>query len=143
MLVGAWEAADRQRVRLDVTCAAASARTLRDWAHGLRYDPATPTAVAVAASAAAADGGLAMAAIRALADAGLRAPADLSVVGADDHPGGDDFVPRLSTVTFDAEALATNLLEVYSRMRSGERVERLMVPPVRLVARESSAAAVS
>jgi DNA-binding LacI/PurR family transcriptional regulator len=131
-LAGAQEAADRLRVRLGVAHAAASAHTLRDWAHGLRYDPAAPTAVA------AADDGLAMAAIRALVDAGLRVPGDVAVVGADDHPASADFVPRLSTVTFDAEALATDLLEAYARMRSGERVERLDAPAVRLVARESS-----
>lgn len=132
-LAGAREAAERLHVRLDVVHAAAAGRTLRDWAHGLRYAPSAPTAVA------AADDGLAMAAVRALADAGLRTPADLSVIGADDHPGGADFVPRLSTVTFDAESLASDLLEAYSRMRSGERVERLQAPPVRLVARESTA----
>ena len=80
-----------------------------------------------------------MAAIRALADAGLRAPADLSVIGADDHPGGADFLPRLSTVTFDADTLAGTLLDAFARMRAGERVEVLTAPPVRLVARESSA----
>jgi DNA-binding LacI/PurR family transcriptional regulator len=133
-LAGAREAADRLGVRLDVTHAAASAHTLRDWAHGLRYDDSAPTAVA------AADDGLAMAAIRALADAGLNVPADLSVVGADDHPAGADFVPRLSTATFDAEALAIDLLEAYSRMRAGERVERLHAPALRLVARESTTA---
>ncbi|MBO1738066.1 LacI family DNA-binding transcriptional regulator [Leifsonia sp. TF02-11] len=131
-LAGAREAAARLRVRLDIAHAAASARTLRDWAHGIRYDPAAPTAVA------AADDGLAMAAIRALTDAGLRVPADLAVVGADDHTASADFVPRLSTVTFDAETLATTLLEAYARMRAGERVERLDAPPVRMIARESS-----
>ncbi|MEY9852197.1 DNA-binding LacI/PurR family transcriptional regulator [Leifsonia sp. EB41] len=133
-LAGAQETAELLGIRLDVTHAAASARTLRDWAHGLRYDTHAPTAIA------ASDDGLAMAAIRALADAGLRAPADLSVVGADDHPGAADFLPRLSTVTFDADALAGTLLDAFARMRAGERVELLEAPPIRLEARESSAA---
>lgn len=129
---GAREAVDAAGGTLTVVPAAASAATLRDWAHGWRYDRDAPTAVI------AYDDGIAMAAIRALADAGLRVPDDVSVVGADDHPAGADFLPRLTTAAFDAEALAAELLDAYTRMRAGERVERLDAPPVRLIARESA-----
>jgi hypothetical protein len=46
----------------------------------------------------------------------------------------------MSTVTFDADALAGTLLDAFARMRAGERVELLEAPPIRLEARESSAA---
>ncbi|WP_454109666.1 hypothetical protein [Leifsonia shinshuensis] len=36
--------------------------------------------------------------------------------------------------------IAGTLLDAFARMRAGERVELLETPPVRLVARESSAA---
>lgn len=134
-LAGAQEAADAAGARLAVTHAAASAATLRDWAHGLRYDTSAPTAVV------AAHDGLAIAAIRALADAGVRIPDDLSIIGADDHPASADFIPRLTTVAFDADALAADLVEAYTTMRSGGRVERVDAPPVRVRERESTAAA--
>ncbi|WP_158866732.1 LacI family DNA-binding transcriptional regulator [Leifsonia sp. AG29] len=131
-LAGAQAVAASAAATVAVTHAAASARTLRDWAHAWRYEPARPTGVV------AYDDGLAMAAVRALADAGLRVPGDISVIGADDHPASADFLPRLSTVTFDPEALATTLLDAVARMRAGERVERLDAPPIRVIGREST-----
>lgn len=133
-LAGAREAAEAAGARLAVTHAAASAATVRDWAHGLRYDTAAPTAVV------AAHDGLAIAAIRALTDAGLRVPADLSVIGADDHPASADFIPRLTTVAFDADELAAALVEAYATMRAGGRVERVDAPEVRVRERESTTA---
>ncbi|ERK71498.1 hypothetical protein N136_02149, partial [Leifsonia aquatica ATCC 14665] len=109
--------------------------TLRDWTRGLRYDEQAPTGVV------AAHDGLAIAAMRALTDAGLRVPDDLSVIGADDHAASADFIPRLSTVAFDADELAADLVEAYATMRSGGRVERVDAPPVRVRARESTAPA--
>lgn len=135
-LGGAREAADEAGAEvgaeLRVTHAGASASTLRDWAHAWRYDPRAVTGVV------AADDRLAMAAVRALADAGVRVPADVSVIGADDHPAGADFIPRLSTVTFDAELLAERLHTAYARMRAGERVERVDAPALHVLAREST-----
>lgn len=133
-LAGARDAAETAGARLAVTHAAASAATVRDWAHGLRYDPAAPTGIV------AAHDGLAIAAIRALADAGLRVPADLSVIGADDHAASADFIPRLTTVAFDADELAAALVEAYATMRAGGRVERVDAPEVRVRVRESTAA---
>jgi DNA-binding LacI/PurR family transcriptional regulator len=133
-LAGAREVADEAGIPLSVSHAAASARTVRDWAHGWRYDARRATGIV------AYDDGLAIAAVRALADADVRVPADVSVIGADDHPGAADFIPRLSTVAFDADRLAADLLDAYARMRAGERVERVDAPPVRVIARESTRA---
>ena len=132
-LAGARAAVDAAGAELQIAHAGASAATLRDWAHAWRYGPDRPTAVI------ASDDRLAMAAVRALADAGLRCPSDVSVIGADDHPAAPEFIPRLSTVTFDADLLASRLFDAYARMRDGERVERIDAPPVRVVARESTA----
>lgn len=133
-LAGARAAAARAGATLTVAHAGTSAASLRDWARGWRFDAERPTAVA------AYDDRLAMAAVRALADAGIHVPHDVSVIGADDHPGSAEFIPRLSTVAFDADALAATLHDAYTRMRAGERVERVDAPPVRVIARESTSA---
>ncbi|WP_349866063.1 LacI family DNA-binding transcriptional regulator [Leifsonia sp. WHRI 6310E] len=133
-LAGAREAADAAGATLAITHAASSAATVRDWARGLRYDQQAPTGVV------AAHDGLAIATIRALTDVGLRVPDDLSVIGADDHAASADFIPRLTTVAFDADELAADLVEAYATMRSGGRVERVDAPPVRVSVRESTAA---
>jgi DNA-binding LacI/PurR family transcriptional regulator len=133
-LAGARDAAAAARIELTVVNAGASSGSLRDWAHGWRYDPAPPTAVV------AADDRLAMAAVRALADAGIRVPDDVSVVGADDHPGSADYIPRLSTVTFPAVVLSDRLFDAFAAMRAGERVERIDAPPVTVITRGSTAA---
>ncbi|MFF1879415.1 LacI family DNA-binding transcriptional regulator [Leifsonia sp. NPDC058230] len=134
-LAGARDAAAAAGIDLTVWHAGATSASLRDWAHAWRFDPAAPTAVV------AYDDRLAMAAIRALADADIRVPADVSVVGADDHPAAADYIPRLTTTTFAAGTLAETLLDAYTRMRAGERVERLDAPPAALVVRESTAPA--
>jgi DNA-binding LacI/PurR family transcriptional regulator len=134
-LSGARDAAAAAGVQLTVSHGGATSASLRDWAHAWRFDPAAPTGVV------AYDDRLAMAAIRALADAGIRVPTEVSVVGADDHPAAADYIPRLTTSTFAAGALADTLVDAYTRMRAGERVERLDAPPVTLVLRESTAPA--
>ncbi|WP_223692740.1 LacI family DNA-binding transcriptional regulator [Leifsonia poae] len=132
-LAGAAGAAANAGAALTVVNAGASSVSLRDWAQGWRYDRAAPTGVV------AADDRLAMAAIRALADAGIRVPDQVSVIGADDHPGAADYIPRLSTVAFSSDTLADTILDAYTRMRAGERVERLDAPAAALIARDSTA----
>ena len=133
-LAGARAAAREAGMMLTESPAGATSASLRDWAHAWRYDDRAPTAVV------AYDDRLAMAAMRALADAGIRVPGDVSVIGADDHPAGADFIPRLSTVTFAADILADRLLDAYTQMRGGTRVERVDAPAAAVVARESTAA---
>jgi DNA-binding LacI/PurR family transcriptional regulator len=120
---------------LSVVSAGATAASLRDWAHGWRFDPAAPTGII------AADDRLAMAAIRALADAGVRVPDDASVIGADDHPAAAEFIPRLTTVAFSSDALAESVLDAFSRMRAGTRVDRVRSPELAVIRRESTAPA--
>ncbi|WP_431278592.1 LacI family DNA-binding transcriptional regulator [Leifsonia poae] len=133
-LLGAQDAAREAGIHLTVSHAGATSASLRDWAHAWRYDPAAPTGVV------AYDDRLAMAAIRALGDARLRVPDDVSVIGADDHPAAADYMPRLTTTTFAADTLAESLLDAYTGMRAGNRIERLDAPPVTLIPRESTAA---
>ncbi|MGO4275713.1 substrate-binding domain-containing protein, partial [Paenibacillus sp. TAF58] len=120
---------------LSVVSAGATAASLRDWAHGWRFDPAPPTGII------ASDDRLAMAAIRALADAGVRVPEDASVIGADDHPAAAEFIPRLTTVAFSSDALAESVLDAFSRMRAGNRVDRVRSPELAVIRRESTAPA--
>ena len=54
---------------------------------------------------------LAIGAIRALHDQGLRVPADISVVGWDDHPESAFLVPSLTTVHMDLEAQGSSTME--------------------------------
>ena len=132
-LRGAADAASAAGATLTVANAAGTAASLRDWAHGWRFDLAAPTGII------AADDRLAMAAIRALTDAGVRVPADASVIGADDHPPAAEFIPRLTTVSFPSAVLAEALLDAFARMRSGTRVDRVRAPDLAVIARESTA----
>jgi DNA-binding LacI/PurR family transcriptional regulator len=123
--------AEEAEARIRVVHTSASSASLRDWAHGLRYEPDPPTAVI------AHDDRFAMAAIRALADAGLRCPQDVSVIGADDHISGAEFLPRLTTVAFDSEELASAIVEAFTTMLAGKRVEQVDTPRLHILERES------
>ncbi|MGH7912678.1 MAG: LacI family DNA-binding transcriptional regulator, partial [Candidatus Dormibacteraceae bacterium] len=129
-VAGAQGAVEAAGGRLTRVIASADSASLRDWAHGWRFQADPPTGVL------AFDDGLAIAAIRALVDAGVRVPEEVSVIGADDHPVGRDFIPRLTTVAFDAGRLAQDIGDAYTRMVGGTRVERVPTPPLRLIERE-------
>ncbi len=130
---GAADAVSAAGATLTIASAGGTAGSLRDWAHGWRYDPAAATGII------ASDDRLAMAAIRALTDAGVRVPADASVIGADDHPPAAEFIPRLTTVTFPSAVLAEALLDAFTRMRAGTRVDRVRMPDLAVILRESTA----
>ena len=132
-LRGAADAASAAGATLTTTNASDTAGSLRDWAHAWRFEPAAPTGII------AADDRLAMAAIRALTDAGVRVPADASVIGADDHPPAAEFIPRLTTVAFPSAVLAEALLDAFARMRAGTRVDRVRLPELAVIRRESTA----
>ncbi len=132
-LRGAADAAVAAGATLTIANASPAAESLRDWAHGWRFDPAGATGII------ATDDRLAMAAIRALTDAGVRVPADASVIGADDHPPAAEFIPRLTTVAFPSAVLAEALLDAFSRMRAGTRVDRVRLPDLAVIPRESTA----
>jgi DNA-binding LacI/PurR family transcriptional regulator len=88
---------------------------------------------------------MAIGALSAIARAGLRVPEDISVTGYDDLPQAVYTIPPLTTVAQPAAAIAAAAVErLLSRI---ERPEQALLPvhtilPVRLIVRESTAAAV-
>jgi len=82
---------------------------------------------------------LAIGALRAVADLGLHIPADLSLVGYDNIPMANYFVPRLTTVTKDAHTLGTQAFEVLlARMQTPGLPRQRIHSPARLIIREST-----
>ncbi|WP_426766994.1 LacI family DNA-binding transcriptional regulator [Pseudarthrobacter sp. 1G09] len=78
--------------------------------------------------------------IRAFAENGVRVPGDVSIVGFDDIEGSDYFLPPLTTVRQDFNALALMSMEVLIGAMEGQEVDRTPIAPT-LVVRESSARA--
>ncbi|MTD13990.1 LacI family DNA-binding transcriptional regulator [Nakamurella sp. YIM 132087] len=81
---------------------------------------------------------MALGVIRALHDAGLSVPQDVSVVGFDDAPGSAYFVPGLTTVRQDLEALGAQCIEMLLDALGGAPADRPPIEP-ELVIRESTA----
>ncbi len=83
---------------------------------------------------------LALGILRALHESGRRVPEDISVVGFDDVPEAAYFIPPLTTIRPDFNAVATASLDLLlAQIRSGHRLgdRRLLTPA--LVRRESVA----
>jgi DNA-binding LacI/PurR family transcriptional regulator len=80
--------------------------------------------------------------IRAFAESGVRVPEDVSVVGYDDVEGSDFFLPPLTTVRQNFNALALMSTEVLIAAMEGRDVDRTPVVPT-LVVRNSSIRAAS
>lgn len=83
---------------------------------------------------------LAIGASRALADRTLRVPEDVQVIGFDDIPEMDYFVPRLTSVRPGTEEIARTTIDTVLARMNGDERERTVVTPVRarLVEREST-----
>jgi DNA-binding LacI/PurR family transcriptional regulator len=83
---------------------------------------------------------LALGILRALHERGKRVPADISVVGFDDVPEAAFFIPPLTTIRPDFDAIAAASIELLlDQVRSGQRlVDRRILTPT-LVQRESVA----
>lgn len=75
--------------------------------------------------------------IRAFAENGIRVPDDVSIVGFDDIEGSDYFLPPLTTVRQDFNALAHMSMEVLLGAMEGRDVDRTPIAPT-LVVRDSS-----
>lgn len=88
---------------------------------------------------------LAIGAMRALHDLGLNVPADVSVVGWDDHPESAFLVPSLTTVQMDLEAQGSSTMhQLLAALTPGAPVPPEPGPTaMRLVLRESSGPAPS
>jgi DNA-binding LacI/PurR family transcriptional regulator len=83
---------------------------------------------------------LALGILRALHEGGRRVPEDISVVGFDDVPEAAYFIPPLTTIRPDFDAVATASLDLLlAQIRSGHRLgDRRMLTPT-LVSRGSVA----
>jgi DNA-binding LacI/PurR family transcriptional regulator len=83
---------------------------------------------------------LALGILRALHECGRRVPEDISVVGFDDVPEAEYFIPPLTTIRPDFEAVATASLDLLlAQIRRGQRLgDRRMITPT-LVSRASVA----
>ena len=87
---------------------------------------------------------LAMGALRAAADLGLDVPDDLSLVGYDNIPMANFFVPRLTSVTKDAYELGKKAFEVlFARIQNPHLPPQHIQSLARLVIRESTGPAPS
>ncbi len=78
--------------------------------------------------------------IRAFSESGIRVPDDVSIVGYDDVEGSDFFLPPLTTVRQDFNALADASIDVLLGAIEGREVSRAPIEPT-LVTRESAAPA--
>jgi DNA-binding LacI/PurR family transcriptional regulator len=83
---------------------------------------------------------LALGILRALHERGVRIPDDISIVGFDDVPEAEFYIPPLTTIRPDFNAVAEASLELLlAQIDSGaRRGERRVIPPA-LVSRESVA----
>jgi DNA-binding LacI/PurR family transcriptional regulator len=81
---------------------------------------------------------IAMGVIRGLAERGKRVPADVSVVGFDDHPLAAMWNPPLTTVRQDFAGLGVRAFGLLEKLLAGQPVQKLSseLPPV--IVRESS-----
>jgi DNA-binding LacI/PurR family transcriptional regulator len=83
---------------------------------------------------------MALGVMRALHQRGRRVPEDVSVVGFDDLPESEFFLPALTTVRQDFAELGQRAMNVLSRVLDGEREPTADLVPTTLVIRESTAA---
>jgi LacI family transcriptional regulator len=87
---------------------------------------------------------LAMGALRAAADLGLHVPNDLSLVGYDNIPMANYLIPRLTTVTKDANELGKKAFEVLLARIQNPDIPRQQIHSIaKLIIRESTGRAPS
>ena len=76
--------------------------------------------------------------LRAMHDAGVRVPDDVSIVGFDDMPGADHFIPGLTTVRQDLDMLGRQCIEMLLAVLNDTPSDLRLVEPS-FVLRESTA----
>jgi len=100
---------------------------------GLLGKPPRPTAIIAVNDV------LAMGALRAAADMELNVPEDLSIVGFDDIPMANYLIPRLTTVTKDANVIGKQAFELlHARMQNPELPRQVIHGTAKVVIREST-----
>lgn len=136
-----FAAAERERgwrEGLDAAGVAAPPVVRGDWtAASGRVAGATLSA---ATAVFAANDQMALGLLHALADAGRRVPADISVVGFDDVADSADYLPPLTTVRQDFDALGEAAVDALVAAIDGPVQHRLVTVPTTLVERASTAA---
>lgn len=108
---------------------------------GWRGDDGFRAADAVARSRAegvlAANDLCAMGLIRGLGQLGARVPEDLGVAGIDDWPGGEQFMPPLTTLRLPIAGLCETAVTLVCEQLAGEDA-RAVVLPAELIVRDST-----
>ncbi len=77
--------------------------------------------------------------LHALHEAGLRVPEDVSVVGFDDIPEASHFLPALTTVRLDFDAVGRACVAMLINTLQRKTSNDVVLPPPELVARASTA----
>jgi|SRR5579872_6698178 len=77
--------------------------------------------------------------LHALHEAGLRVPEDVSVVGFDDIPEASHFLPPLTTVRLDFDAVGRACVAMLINTIQGKASNDVVLPPPKLIARASTA----
>ena len=80
---------------------------------------------------------MALGVVRAMHDAGIAVPRDVSIVGFDDMPGADHFLPGLTTVRQELDTLGQQCIEMLLAALNQNSADFPLVEPI-LVVRESS-----
>jgi DNA-binding LacI/PurR family transcriptional regulator len=75
--------------------------------------------------------------VRAMHDEGIAVPRDVSIVGFDDMPGADHFLPGLTTIRQELDALGQQCIEMLLAALNRNSTEFPLLEPV-LVVRESA-----
>lgn len=128
------------RAALETVPGASGEMVQGDWTADFGYDLGLRLAREGAPSAVfAANDQIALGLLRAFWESGLVVPRDVSVVGFDDVAGADHFIPPLTTVRQDFEALGRHALAVTDRMVEGEDPDTSPLVP-ELVVRASTTA---
>ncbi|TLM82959.1 LacI family transcriptional regulator [Pseudarthrobacter sp. NamE2] len=141
----AWPAARNRKAVYQEAIAALGLTSLGmaagDWSPASGYAAGKKIAALNGVTAVfAANDQMAFGVIRALHDQGIRVPVDVSVFGWDDVPEGSYFIPSLSTVHMDVEALgARSMRELIARIHGEEPPQdAAALPLMELVLREST-----
>lgn len=83
---------------------------------------------------------MAVGVLRAVQEAGLQVPGDISVVGYDDQPEAEYFIPPLTTVKQDFEELGRRCMEAVLEQLGGQSGSEAQILNPRLVVRSTTAA---
>lgn len=136
-----FAAAERERgwrEALEAAGATAPEPMRGDWSSASGHTQAERLLAAGATAVFAANDQMALGALRAIAETGRRVPEDISVVGFDDIADATDFIPPLTTVRQDFDALGEHAVRtLVSAVEAGEHPGDLRIVP-KLVRRASA-----